>query len=418
MYMLYLFILFCNNLLSEKIIYYISPWNHNIGSARYISADDFLNPLSKCSPYAGFSYSLNQLKNKLKKINCEFKVVSPQNNYHESIMVFDHDAVHPANNDCPVFKDYLQYIPKHQRVLVLGEPPFIKPENYNGMDLEKNILPNLFNSFSKILTMVDEPYKIGLKNNLQNVNKIYYPQPILKMIDLVKFNEKKLCIMVGGDKFFSFPYQEFNPNNGYAKRRDFVKFMSCNNYNLDLYGGYTWTTWSENKSIYKGVVPYIDNLTFDSNIPRQITDKINLIKNYKFYLCYENEINRLGWITEKIFESFVAGCVPIYWGAQNIHCYVPENCFINRNNFSSDAELYKFISHLSEDDYNLYINNIKNYLQSDDVSLFSVTYFIYKWLSLIFDESLVMSLFDADEKIVIKNALRKQLLINNYLLQN
>lgn len=31
------------------------------------------------------------------------------------------------------------------------------------------------------------------------------------------------------------------------------------------------------------------------------------------------------YVTEKVYDAFVAGCVPIYWGAPNIHDFIPHN---------------------------------------------------------------------------------------------
>lgn len=36
---------------------------------------------------------------------------------------------------------------------------------------------------------------------------------------------------------------------------------------------------------------------------------------YKFNVCPENS-NRNGYVTEKLFEAIMAGCVPIYWGSE------------------------------------------------------------------------------------------------------
>lgn len=46
-------------------------------------------------------------------------------------------------------------------------------------------------------------------------------------------------------------------------------------------------------------------------------DKIRFIENYKFNICLENS-DRLGYVTEKIFHSIIAGCLPIYWGGDNL----------------------------------------------------------------------------------------------------
>jgi hypothetical protein len=46
-------------------------------------------------------------------------------------------------------------------------------------------------------------------------------------------------------------------------------------------------------------------------------DKISYLKNFIFNICPENS-NTMGYVTEKIFDSFLAGCIPIYTGSFNI----------------------------------------------------------------------------------------------------
>lgn len=41
--------------------------------------------------------------------------------------------------------------------------------------------------------------------------------------------------------------------------------------------------------------------------------KIDIIRNYKFNVCFENTVSK-GYVTEKLFEAKIAGCIPIYWG--------------------------------------------------------------------------------------------------------
>lgn len=45
-------------------------------------------------------------------------------------------------------------------------------------------------------------------------------------------------------------------------------------------------------------------------------DKIEYLKHYRFNLCPENS-NSFGYVTEKVFEAIMAGCIPIYWGCYN-----------------------------------------------------------------------------------------------------
>lgn len=44
--------------------------------------------------------------------------------------------------------------------------------------------------------------------------------------------------------------------------------------------------------------------------------KHQYLSNFKFSICPENS-NRRGYVTEKLFETFKAGAIPIYWGSDN-----------------------------------------------------------------------------------------------------
>lgn len=48
-----------------------------------------------------------------------------------------------------------------------------------------------------------------------------------------------------------------------------------------------------------------------------VPTKLDFISNYDMTFCLENE-RKPHYITEKIYEGFVVGSVPIYWGASNI----------------------------------------------------------------------------------------------------
>ncbi len=50
-----------------------------------------------------------------------------------------------------------------------------------------------------------------------------------------------------------------------------------------------------------------------NNIGGAVADKHAWLQNYKFNLCFENS-SFPGYLTEKLFDAYNAGCVPIYWG--------------------------------------------------------------------------------------------------------
>ena len=99
------------------------------------------------------------------------------------------------------------------------------------------------------------------------------------------------------------------------------------------------------------------------------------MKKYKFSIAYENIKDETGYITEKIFDSFFAGCVPIYLGADNITEYIPKNCFIDQRDFKNYDSIYDFMVKMSADDYLNYLNNIDKFLKSDKAQVFKIEYF-------------------------------------------
>lgn len=54
-------------------------------------------------------------------------------------------------------------------------------------------------------------------------------------------------------------------------------------------------------------------------------DKEAYLRTFKFNICAENN-NTKDYVTEKIFDAFIAGCIPLYYGALN----EPEPGLINR----------------------------------------------------------------------------------------
>lgn len=82
---------------------------------------------------------------------------------------------------------------------------------------------------------------------------------------------------------------------------------------------------------------------------RHYQTKQNVSHAYKFVLAFENVI-QYGWITEKFFDPFFVGSVPVYLGTPNIEEYAPgDNCFINANG-KSPVELAEELDEYLNDD--------------------------------------------------------------------
>ena len=192
----------------------------------------------------------------------------------------------------------------------------------------------------------------------------------------------KLCTLIAGNK---------NSNHKlelYSKRIEAIRWFEANHLDdFDLYGrGFDQYLFSNTlfgnayRKIYKRLPQLIKNLFGSIGAPFSsykgtLEEKIPVLKYYKFAICYENARDISGYITEKIFHCFFAGCVPIYWGADNITNYIPKECFIDKRNFNSYKELYIFIINMSDNDYLSYLNAIEEYLNSEQAQQFSVNTF-------------------------------------------
>ena len=102
-----------------------------------------------------------------------------------------------------------------------------------------------------------------------------------------------------------------------------------------------------------------------------VTSKRPVLEKYKFNICFENAKNIPGYITEKIFDSFISGTIPVYLGAPNVSEFIPENCFIDMAKFDSYESLYNFMISMSKEDYIDYQVRIQGFLESANGKKFS-----------------------------------------------
>ena len=228
------------------------------------------------------------------------------------------------------------YLPKEKLILFMWEPPVVLPKMYKKTTLER---------FSKIYTWNDD-----LVDN-KRFFKFYYPVLTPMLSDLPSFEEKKLCTFVG-------TFLQSNiPGSLYFERIKAIAFFEgVGEEGFEFYG----RKW--NASHYKSYRGPID-------------DKLSVIKNYRFTLCYENCCDQNGYITEKIFDCFAAGTVPIYWGAPNIQDYIPKECFIDRREFATLNDLYTYLKTMGRDEYENYIAHIRAFLKSPVAEHFSYAHF-------------------------------------------
>lgn len=138
----------------------------------------------------------------------------------------------------------------------------------------------------------------------------------------------------------------------YLDRLEVIRYFS-RNAQFDLYG----TGWAQSggrgeireaiKKVYRGYVK----------------DKLEILQNYKFSICFENAIFG-GLVSEKIIDSLFAGCIPVYFGAPDVADYIPKSCFIDFRDFKNYEELERCLENFGEKEYNKYVQNINHFLAS------------------------------------------------------
>jgi hypothetical protein len=78
--------------------------------------------------------------------------------------------------------------------------------------------------------------------------------------------------------------------------------------------------------------------------------KTDILKDYKFNLCFENRISP-GYITAQITEAKFAGCIPIFWGDSEAKNDFNPECYIDYTQMGSMDELVETVRNIyfSED---------------------------------------------------------------------
>jgi hypothetical protein len=249
------------------------------------------------------------------------------------------------------------------RYLVRFECEHIHPESYKISRLSE--YKRIF-SWSDFGVGSDRFVKIQIPNKF-----IYRPYNNL-------MSRSGLCCMIAGNKSVA----SSTPLELYSERVNTIRWFEKNAPQaFDLFGG-GWDTPAvkpgmANRIIrkLKSFLPINNSEIYFPSYCGKVTSKLETLQNYRFSICYENIRHLPGYITEKIWDCFFAGCVPVYWGASNITDYIPEDCFIDRRKFSNHEELYKFMVTMTEAEYSAYQARIAAFLSSENARPFSAEAF-------------------------------------------
>ena len=303
----------------------------------------FLHP---DSPIAnGVFKKWNTLYSECQKNAIHIVTLNTVTNYDEiSFFVF---LDYPRINN-PIVRKALSSNAK--KILFLEEGPLVYPANWK---IKNHRL------FDFIFTWNDD-FVDNVKYFKFNVHQIRTMHDSTDLKD-------KLCVLISRNK------RAWGKSDLYSTRRSIIRYFEKNHpKSFDLYGeGWNMFYFPSNVPILKlfnGSKMYWLRSRLLEKYPSwkgAVENKIETVRKYKFSFALENSIGPSGYITEKIWDSFQAGTVPIYYGAPNILHYIPENCFIDFSKFKNMNDLYSYIHDMKDNVYQAYINNIRKFLCDD-----------------------------------------------------
>jgi hypothetical protein len=272
------------------------------------------------------------------------------------------------------------------------EPPVVAPHLYREIG-------GLTRRFDRVY--VHNTAGMGYEkqfNRQSNLRKFFWPQVENGIIEHLWNNKDRgFLTMISANKTAS-PYLQvsrgqnpigfkisLNKNPGlkdselYSKRiRAVVALHSLGN--VDLYG-YGWDI-----SLYQ----ILRNMPYSQSFPYMywknrkalraiykgaVKSKYEIFSRYRFALCFENSAMP-GYITEKIFDCFFVGTIPIYLGAPDVVKYIPKGCFIDMRDFDNYAALHSYLSSLSDNDISSFRMAAREYLSSEQYQPFTKEKFV------------------------------------------
>ena len=286
------------------------------------------------------------LKQKLSLKKVTFNTIDFFKNYNE----FDLLIVLRHENNINIIFDVIS---KNKKVKIL----YISTEEISVAPTQKKELLN-FGLFDRILTWRDNEVDLKL------FFKYHYMTPQRSFVKRSESQRRLVCIINAFKKNY---YND--RNNIYSERIKVISFFEDKK-NFSLYG-HNWHNYDSNIKNYRG----------------SVSDKINTYLNYDFSFIFENSNSELGGISEKIWDSMAAGCIPIYFGAPNVSEYIPGECYIDYRQFNNLLSLEIYLQEMSIEEKRVRRKAIELFLNSKDYN---------KFTSIGFSDNMILNIKDID----------------------
>jgi alpha(1,3/1,4) fucosyltransferase len=250
--------------------------------------------------------------------------------------------------------------------------------------------PRLYRDLTKLGTVFNRVFSYSTESALApfltgpvQLHHFLYPQSHDDVFeDVWRRRDRKFLAMINANKL-----PRVYVNELYTERLRAIRFFNQRG-EIDLYGvgwdeppyqlGETWVPASIRRIGRK-----IDEFAYRAKGPRDplrraalaayrgsADSKLDVLGGYTFAICFENSILQ-GWITEKIFDCFYAGTIPVYLGAPDIDRWIPRECFVDFRDFEGYDALRERLHSMSGQEIDAYRDAARDYLRSERFHPFS-----------------------------------------------
>ena len=295
--------------------------------------------------------------------------------------------------DFSLYVESIDFVPcgAKKNYLILYETPLTVPRNGDSWYL---------NQFDRIFTW----NKDLLHNGLQDYHggmvmrdrfvQIQYPNPIPKECNRdfqspTYTQRQDFVCLIGSNRHANL----VDERELYSQRVKAIQWFEKNApFDFKLYG-YGWKVpqkrlGSLGKLRYRmeKVIPFLLGKPVFKSYQGPAKTKYEVLSKTRFCICFENARNIDGYITEKIFDCFFAGCIPVYWGDVSIANYIPAECFIDFRQFASYSDLYLYLKSMTPERFAQYQQAAREFLLSNQFTPFSSQNFAHTIISQVKDD--------------------------------
>ena len=232
------------------------------------------------------------------------------------------------------------------------ECPIVEPRIYRA-------LPAVERAWKRVFSWTDSDSLLPFTGRPVRCEPFRWPQSFDRVHEEIwRRGDRKFLVMINANKL-----PRVDPAELYTERLRALAFFEAGG-EIDLYGpewdqapfrvGKTWIPWTArrlHRAAWKAWQPVFPHPLYAAARRAwrgRAVSKRETLGRYSFALCFENMVLK-GWITEKIFDCFFSGTIPVYLGAPDIAEAVPADCFIDARRFDGYGELRDFLRGLSEE---------------------------------------------------------------------